>query len=156
MMSNPITNIKRMEIPEETIKERNLDDVARAVSENKEAILKGIELLATLNKSDTLDTVNALVKHKEDALENVMGELNKPQYSGTLENLSKLFLFIGELKVDEIQYFADRLNSGMEVASTSEDSVKTSYMDLLKALKDPEINRSITMLLHFLRGMGRE
>lgn len=155
-MSNPITNIKRMEISEETTNERNLDEVSRAVSENKEAILKGIDLLATLNNSGTLDTANALVKHKEDALENVMGELNKPQYSGTLENLSKLFLFIGDLKVDEIQYFADRLNTGMEVASTSEDSDKTSYMDLLKALKDPEINRSVTMLLQFLRGMGRE
>ncbi|WP_443259429.1 DUF1641 domain-containing protein [Virgibacillus sp. L01] len=155
-MSNPITNIKRKEIPEETTKERNLDEVSQAVSENKEAILKGIDLLATLNKSGSLDTVNALVKHKEDALENVMEELNKPQYSGTLENLSKLFLFIGDLKVDEIKYFADKLNTGMEVASTSEDSHKTSYMDLLKALKDPEINRSVTMLLQFLRGMGRE
>ncbi|MFC3014972.1 DUF1641 domain-containing protein [Virgibacillus litoralis] len=29
-------------------------------------------------------------------------------------------------------------------------------MDLLKALKDPEINRSVTMLLQFLRGMGRD
>ncbi|WP_209480241.1 DUF1641 domain-containing protein [Virgibacillus litoralis] len=155
-MSNPITNIKRMEIPEETTKERNIDEVSRAVSENKDAILKGIDLLANLNKSGSLDTVNALVKHKEDALENVMGELNKPQYSGTLENMSKLFLFIGDLKVDEIQYFADRLNSGMEVASTFEGSDKTSYMDLLKALKDPEINRSVTMLLQFLRGMGRD
>lgn len=144
-----------MEIPEETTKERNLDEVCQAVSENKEAILKGIDLLATLNKSGSLDTVNALVKHKEDALENVMAELNKPQYSGTLENLSKLFLFIGDLKVDEIKYFADKLNTGMEVAST-DNSDKTSYMDLLKALKDPEINRSVTMLLQFLRGMGKE
>lgn len=145
-----------MEIPEEVTHERNLDEVSQAVSENKDAILKGIDLLATLNKSGSLDMANAFVKHKEDALENVMGELNKPQYSGTLENLSKLFLFIGELKVDELRYFADRLNNGMEVASTAEDSEKTSYMDLLKALKDPEINRSVTMLLQFLRGMGKE
>lgn len=155
-MSEQISKIKRMEVPEEDVQERNLEEVSKAVSENKDAVLKGIELLATLEKNGSLEMLDALVKRKEDALENVMGELNKPQYSGTLENISKLFFFIGELKVDELHYFAERLNRGMETASTAEDSRKTSYMDLLKALKDPEINRSVTMLLQFLRGMGKE
>ncbi|MDC3413240.1 DUF1641 domain-containing protein [Aquibacillus sp. 3ASR75-11] len=154
-MASPISDIKRMELSEADVHKQNLDEVTKAVSDNKEAILKGIDLLATINKSGTLDMVNAFVKHKEEALENVMGELNKPQYSATLENLSKLFFFAGELNVDEIQYFSEKLNHGMEVASTMEDSEKTSYMELFKALKDPEINRSITMLLKFLRGMGK-
>ncbi|WP_164669236.1 DUF1641 domain-containing protein [Virgibacillus doumboii] len=155
-MSEPISKIKRMEVPEEVAHEQNLDEVSKAVSENKDAILKGIDLLASLEKNGSLDMANAIVKHKEDALENIMGELNKPQYSGTLENIGKLFFLIGELKIDELQYFGDRLNRGLEVASTIEDAERTSYMDLLKALKDPEINRSVTMLLQFLRGMGKE
>lgn len=144
-----------MEIPKEVVHEQNLEEVTRAVSENKEAILKGIDLLASINKSGSLDMMNAQVKHKEEALENVMGQLNKPQFSGTLENLSKLFLLAGKVNVDDLMYFTDKLNEGMEVASSMEGTDKTSYMDLLKALKDPEINRSITMLLALLRGMGK-
>lgn len=145
-----------MEIPEEVTKEQNLDEVTKAVSENKDAILKGIGFLSTLNENGMLDMTHALVKQKETALDNVMRELNKPQYSATLENLSKLFLFLGEFNVDELKQFTDKLNTGMDEALNTDESEKTTYMDLIKAIKDPEINRSLTMLLQFLRGMGKE
>ncbi|MFD2761978.1 DUF1641 domain-containing protein [Lentibacillus juripiscarius] len=154
-MAEKLSKIKRMEVPKETIRQRNLEEVAAAVSDNKEAILKGIDLLEALNQSETLDMMNALVKHREDALVNVMRELNKPEYAAPVENLTKLFQLAGRLDVDELQYFADRMNHAVKEAAASEASGKTSYMDLLKALKDPEINRSITMLLQFLRGMGK-
>lgn len=154
-MANPITKIKKMEIPEEVVREKNIDEVTKAVSENKDAILKGIDFLSTLNDNGLLDMTHALVKQKETALDNVMRELNKPQYSATLENVSKLFLLIGELSVDELHHFTGKLNDGLEEARTFDESQKTSFMDLIKALKDPEINRSVTMLLQFLRGMGK-
>ncbi|ALX47297.1 DUF1641 domain-containing protein [Lentibacillus amyloliquefaciens] len=155
-MAEQISRIKRMEVPEETIQEKNLDEVVKSVSENKEAILKGIDLLETLNQSGTLDMVNAFVKHREDALEHVMRELNKPEYSTILENLTNLLLMLGDMNMEDLQAFAGRLNHGVKEAAASEVSEKTSYMDLIKALKDPEINRSVTMLLQFLRGMGKD
>lgn len=155
-MANPITKIKRMEIPEEVTREQNMDEITKAVSENKEAILKGIDFLGTLNESGLLDMTHALVKQKETALDNVMRELNKPQYSATLENMMKMVLLVGELQVDDLTEFIGKLNNGLEESLAFDNSDKTSYMDLIKALKDPEINRSVTMLLQFLRGMGKE
>lgn len=157
-MANPITNIKRMEVSEEVTREQNMDEITKAVSENKEAILKGIDFLGTLNESGLLDMTHALVKQKETALDNVMRELNKPQYSATLENMMKMVLLVGELHVDELADFIGKLNNGLEesLAFDNSDKTKTSYMDLIKALKDPEINRSVTMLLQFMRGMGKE
>lgn len=155
-MAEAIRNIKRMTIPEETVREQNMEEVTKAVSENKEAIIKGIDFLKTLNDNGMLDMTHALVKQKEAALDNVMRELNKPQYSATLENVSKLFLYLGELNVDELKHFTEKLNNGMEESRTFDETEKTTYMDVLKALKDPEINRSVTMLLHFLRGMGKK
>lgn len=155
-MANPITNIKRMEVPEEVVREQNMEDVTKAVIENKEAILKGIDFLGTLNDNGLLDMTHALVKQKDTALNNVMGELNKQQYSATIENFSKLIFLIGELNVDELQHFTGKLNEGLEGARTVDGSETTSFMDLIKSLKDPEINRSVTMLLQFLRGMGKE
>lgn len=155
MMANPITNIKQMEIPEEVARDQSVLEVTKAVSENKEAIMKGIDFLSTLNDNGMLDMTHALVKQKETALDNVMRELNKPQYSATLENLSKMFLFLGELNVEELKHFTGKLNTGLEESRAVDQSEKTSYVDIIKALKDPEINRSVTMLLQFLRGMGK-
>ncbi|ASN05952.1 DUF1641 domain-containing protein [Virgibacillus necropolis] len=155
-MANPITKIKKIEIPDDVVHEQNLEEVARAVSENKDAILKGIDFLSTINDNGMLDMTHSLVKQKETALDNVMRELNKPQYSATLENVSSLFLLIGELNVEELKHFTGKLNDGLEKSRTFDESEKTSYLDLIKALKDPEINRSVTMLLQFLRGMGKE
>ncbi|GAA0613868.1 DUF1641 domain-containing protein [Virgibacillus siamensis] len=155
-MADPISNVKRMEIPKEKMQHDNLEEILVAVSENKEAILKGIDFLGTLNNNGMLDMGHALVKHKEDALENVMNELNKPQYEKVLENMMQLVFLAGELRVDELKELTGRLNSGIEAAGNSESNDKTSYFDLMKAMKDPEINRSITMLLAFLKGMGKE
>lgn len=144
-----------MEIPEEVARDQSVLEVTKAVSENKEAIMKGIDFLSTLNDNGMLDMTHALVKQKETALDNVMRELNKPQYSATLENLSKMFLFLGELNVEELKHFTGKLNNGLEESRAVDQSEKTSYVDIIKALKDPEINRSVTMLLQFLRGMGK-
>lgn len=155
-MADPISNVKQMEISKEKIQQDNLEEVIEAVSDNKEAILKGIDFLSTLNDNGMLEMSHALVKHKEDALENVMNELNKPQYAKVLENIMQLVFLAGELRVDELNDFANRLNNGMVAAGNPESNDKTSYLDVMKALKDPEINRSITMLLAFLKGMGKE
>ncbi|GAA0440558.1 DUF1641 domain-containing protein [Lentibacillus halophilus] len=154
-MAEKISNVKRMEIPEETIRQNNLEEVATAVSNHKTSILKGIDLLEALNQSEMLDTLTALVKHREAALSNITRELNKSEYAAPVENIVKLVQIAGKMDVDEMQYLADRMNHAVKEAAASETSEKTSYMDLLKALKDPEINRSVTMLLQFLRGMGK-
>lgn len=156
MMANPIRNIKRMEVSDEVIQERNIAEVIEAVSENKEAILKGIDLLATVNETGGLDIIDALIKHREVALEKFINEINKDKYAGSLENLSKFFIAMGSIPVDEIQPIINKVSEGMREAQTASEDESTSYMGMLKALKDPEINRSITMLLQFLRVMGKE
>ena len=155
-MAEAISKIKRIEVPESVLQEQDLAEISKKVSENKEAILKGIDLFAALEKSETLDALIALIKHREEALENMVQELNKPQYSATLENLSDLFLFLGQLNVEELFYFTDKLNHGMKEARNLNDEDSISFMGMIKALKDPDINRSITMLLSFLKGMGKE
>jgi uncharacterized protein YjgD (DUF1641 family) len=155
-MAEPITNIKRMEMSEETIKQHNLTEVLDAVSSNKKTILEGIDLLISLHESGALEMLNALIKQKDEALKNVVEQANKPAYATIIENLSDLFLLIGELPVDDLQHFIGKFNNGFKEARLSENKIDTSLMDLLKALKNPEVNRSVSMLFGFLQGMGRK
>lgn len=155
-MAEPIRKIKRMEISEEAIQEQNLSEVVAAVSNNKEAILKGIDLLASINESGGLEIMDALIKHREVAFEKLITEMNKERYAGSLENIMKLFVFIGNIKVDELEPLVHKVNEGISDLQSFDSDESTSYMGMLRALKDPEINRSITMLLQFLRTMGKE
>lgn len=154
-MAEPITKVKRLDISEAAIREKNLQEIQDAVAENKEAVLEGIELLASLHEKGFLEMGSAMVRHKEDALENVMKIIDKPKYAAILSNLSKLLLLLGDLKVDEMAYLLDKLNNGMQEAAATDESVKTGYLDLVRAVNNPDINRSLTMLLAFLKGLGK-
>lgn len=155
-MANPIRSIKRMELSEEAVKQHHVSEVVDSISSNKKAILEGIDLIVSLHESGALEMLNALVKQKDEALKNVVEQANKPTYASIIENMSDLFMLIGELPVDDLNHFIEKFNHGLKEARLSENKVDTSLMDLLKALKDPEVNRSVSMLLGFLQGMGRK
>src|SRR5690625_3151106 len=155
-MAVPIRKIKRMEISKEDIVEADLAEVAEAVSNNKQTILKGIDLLATIEESGGIDIMNAFIKHRKVAMEKIINEINKERYAGSLENLMKLFILIGNINVEEIEPLVQKVNEGIDDLQTIDETETTSYMGMLRALKEPEINRSITMLLQFLRTMSSE
>lgn len=145
-----------MEVSEDVQRENDLLEVTRAVSENKDAILKGIDLLTTVHESGALDMINALVKQKDQAIKNVVEQANKPTYASILENFSDLFLLTKDIPVDELGYLIGKVNQGLKEARTAENEESISYVGIIKALKNPEVNRSLTMMLGFLHGMGRE
>ncbi len=155
-MANPIKKIKRIEYSEEEIQEQNVAEVMQAISENKDSVIKGIDLLSTVNESGTLDIISALIKKRKVALENLVTELNKERYAGSIENLSELFMLLGSINTEQIEELLTKMNQGIEDAQFVSETETTSYMDLFRAIKDPEINKSITMLLEFLRVMGRD
>lgn len=154
-MAEPISNIKRIQLSEEEVKRKNLNEVLEAVSANKESVIKALNLATPLDDNGMLDFLNALIKQKEEGLNNIFTELNKDKYANALENASELLFLLGDINLDHAREFTGKVNAGMQEALMTDTEEKTSYTGMLKALKEPEINRSITMLLMFLRGMGR-
>jgi uncharacterized protein YjgD (DUF1641 family) len=50
-----------------------------------------------------------------------------------------------------------KLNSGIaRVADFRENADKLGYFDIVRSLKDPEINRALSLLFEFLKGMGED
>lgn len=154
-MGKPITGIKKYKITREEQLENDFTEVKEAVADNKEAILKGIQLLKGLEEEGTLDTAYAFTKAKNEALARFVEEISKDQYTPLLENLPSLIFLIGELDVNGMRDLTSRLNQGIEEMEHVSPEDKTSVLDLAKALKDPNVNHSLTLLLGFLRGMGR-
>ncbi|MYL34707.1 DUF1641 domain-containing protein [Pontibacillus yanchengensis] len=155
-MAKAITKIKRMEMNQEQIRAKKAQKLEDEIADNGESLEKAIELIRALDEAGMLEALTALVKHKEDAIENIVTEANKERYSNVLENISGFMFLLGEIDVSKVQELSTRLNQGMEGAMKgSKREEKTSVMDLAKALRDPEINQGVTMMLHFLKGLGR-
>lgn len=155
MMAKAISKIKRYEVSREDQVEQDVQEVKEAVADHKDSILKGVELLKALDDEGSLDAMTAFVKAKDETLANVVKEIDKDQYEPLLRNLPELVFLLGEIDMRGIRELSLRLNHGLETMKGRGTTDHTSFLDLAKALKDPEINRSITMLLHFLKGMGK-
>lgn len=154
-MAKRMTNIKKYQRTREEQVEKDVQEVKEAVADNKDAILKGIDLLKAMQETGTLDTAAAFTRSKDETLANVVKEIDKDQYEPLLRNLPELVFLLGEIHVSGVRDLSSRLNNGIESMEKQGTTDKTSFLDLAKALKDPEINRSVTMLLHFLKGMGK-
>ncbi|MEB8091811.1 helical membrane plugin domain-containing protein [Mammaliicoccus lentus] len=155
-MGERIRVIKRMEEPKEYKIEKDMKILQERLSDKKIAIEKGIDILDALEKAEALDAVHAAIVQRKVITGNIVTELNKEQYEGILDNIGNVLFMFGDLDLEEASVFVKKINNGMRVANRANSPNKTSVKDLLGALKDPEINSSITMLLNFLKGMSRE
>lgn len=157
-MAQPIRHIRKLQVSEESKRERDITEIIAALSENKEAVMEGIELLHRLHERGMLTLCNGLLAEGDKVLSIVVKELNKPQNAKVLSNMAELVLLLGSLDVERLKPIIQGAQAGLEAATeaaVAETSEKTGLFDLLKALKDPDISRAISMMLNFLKGMGR-
>jgi len=154
-MAKPITTIRKKELSNEEKRKQNLSEIEQALADNKEAILEGIECMKKLHESGALELFNALISRKEQVLENIVKEAKKEPNLKTLKNLSGLIMLFGSFDIEKVQMMSAKVNNGIKEAMDHRNTKSTSLFQLLTALKDPDINRAVTMLMKFLKGMGK-
>lgn len=154
-MAERITKINRIQKTDEQIKQESLDEVTTAIAENKESILKAINIISTLDDAKLLDALSGAVKDRGVIANKFAVELNKDQYSGLISNMASLVFLLGDLDVDDLSTTLNKVNKGLRVANQANPNQKTSITGLMGILKDDEMNRSLTYMLNLLKGMSR-
>lgn len=156
-MSKPISTIDRIRVNDETKKERNLDEIESALAKNKVAVLETIDLLGNLQERGILELLNGLFSQGDEVFRIAVQEMNKPNNARVVENLVGLASVLGSIDIGQLKGFTEKANNGLREATEGDSGDgPINLFQLLGALKDPEINRSIAMLLKFLKGMGKE
>jgi len=154
-VAKAIQQIERTPVVPEEKASHDKEALLTALLERREAIEKSIHFLQRVDEQGVLDTLTALVGQGDKVMGVVSRELNKPHNSTMLVHFVKLAEMIGELDIEKLQPLIARVNQGLEKAdelvSTGET---TTLFDMLKALKDPDVNRAITALFGFLKGAG--
>lgn len=157
-MAKQITNIKHLVTSEETRRQNDLNEVEAAIADNKEAVLSAIDLTRHLHDKGLLDIMNGALSQGEEVLDIAVKEINKTQNSNVIANGVGLALMLGTLDVDRLKVLTEKLNQGVREATAdgTEEDGPSNVFQLMKLLKDPEINHSLGLLVNFLKGMGRE
>ena len=156
-MAKAIKQIKRIEVSEEEKRANDLKEIEDALIENKDALLETLNVVGGMKERGILTLLNGLFGEGDRVLKVLVDLLNVPENTTALKNLMLLFGAAGKINVQDLEPLLLKVNAGIEnVAEHSEGTEKTGYLDLLRALKDPEINRSLTILMTFLKGMGKD
>ncbi|WP_433744381.1 DUF1641 domain-containing protein [Falsibacillus pallidus] len=156
-MAKATTNIQQMVMTEEEKRNNDLREVEDALLKNKTAIMESLDILGHMHDRGILSMLKGLLGQGDKVLDVLVHAVDKPENTNTIKNLLLMFGVLGTLDVKHLEPLLLKINAGIARVNSEvkdKDEKKTSYFELAKSLKDPEVNRTITMALNFLKGMG--
>jgi uncharacterized protein YjgD (DUF1641 family) len=156
-MAKAISSIKRFELTPEDQRKKDLEEVENALIKNKESILELLTAVGHMHDRGVISLLNGLFGQGDKVLNVLVKALDKPEATNTIKNLLLMVGTLGTINVQQLEPLLLKLNSGIaRVAEFKDTDEKTSYFDFVRSLKDPEVNRAITLLITFLKGMGED
>jgi uncharacterized protein YjgD (DUF1641 family) len=156
-MAMPIKTIKRIELTEEQKKEQTLDSLLTEVVQTKDSLVETLDLLQELHNSGILDAINSLVKTKEEVAKIAVGQMTREPVTNMINNAMAAGGVLTQMDPEMTKKLMGSVAKGLERAEQGLQSNSTTGMlDIMKALKDPDMNRAITFGLNLLKGIGEE
>jgi|SRR3954453_4240805 uncharacterized protein YjgD (DUF1641 family) len=154
-MAKPIKVIQRTELTDEQKKMHSLENLLSGVAQNKDSLLETLNLIQELHDSGIMDALGSLLKAKEKAAKIAVGQLTRQPVTNMINNAMAAGGILTELDPETTNKLAQSLTAGLKKAEQGlEADYKLGLFDLMKALKDPDINRALGFGFNLLKGMG--
>lgn len=154
-MGKPITLIAKEESTQEQLKSQTLDRLVDDLSNHSDGLRQGMELLQELHDSGILDIAVALLQAKEKVAKIALDQVGRQPVTNMINHVVAAASAISETEPDTTKKIVKCLSNGMAQAEASlEMDNKVRPFQLLKMLRDPDINRSIIFGLNLLKGIG--
>lgn len=155
-MAAPITSIKLKEQTPEEIQQEKLLELQSLITEQKQAINKIFEITAELDDAGVLDAVKAMLVAKEDIAEIAVDQVSREPVTNLINHVMNVSGMLTNIDPGVTEKLAASVERGLNEAELYGGNNRAiSVFELMKSLKDPDINRSIKYGLHFLKGMGK-
>ncbi|MFT9849742.1 helical membrane plugin domain-containing protein [Aneurinibacillus sp. REN35] len=156
-MAKPTTVVNRNEPTEAEKQAQSLGELIGFVAKNGEALQETLRIIQLLHESGALEVIGGLIESREKVMEIGVSQLSKPTMTRGVNNVMGAVGMLGELEPDTVKKVFEGIVNGMQhSAEEVRAGKKTGMMDLMKAYKDPDINRAMTVMLGFLKGMGQK
>ena len=155
-MARPITQLKKKELTPEEIRQQKLQELEALLAEQDQALNKLLEITGDLNDAGILDAVLAMVKAKEGIAEVVIHQATREPVTNLINNMMSAAGALTAIDPATTEKLASSVASGLKEAEADQkNDQKIGLFQMMKALRDPDINRSIKFGLSFLKGMGK-
>ncbi|GLV63832.1 hypothetical protein Bmyc01_25020 [Bacillus mycoides] len=155
-MAAPIQAIQKQELTEEEIKQQKLEDLKELLANNEEALNQMFNIVGELNDIGMLEAANSMLKAKEPIAKIVLGQVTREPVTNLINNMMGAAGALTELDPELTKKLIGSVLTGMDEGNQHlQNNKKVGILDLMKVLRDPDINRAIGFGLHFLKGMGK-
>ncbi|UNP77828.1 DUF1641 domain-containing protein [Bacillus nitratireducens] len=155
-MAAPIQAIQKQELTEEEMKQQKLEDLKELLANNEDALNQMFNIVGELNDIGMLEAANSMLKAKEPIAKIVLGQVTREPVTNLINNMMGAAGALTELDPKLTKKLVGSVLTGMDEGNQHlQSNKKVGILDLMKVLKDPDINRAIGFGLHFLKGMGK-
>ncbi|MBP0725739.1 DUF1641 domain-containing protein [Bacillus sp. RG28] len=154
-MAKPITKIDEPVLTEKEIQAQSLEKVLQDLSQNADGIIETIKLLQELHDSGILGAINNLVAAKEQVAKILVGQMLRPPVITAINNAMAAAGAITEIDPETTKKLMGGLSKGLQKAEEGfQSNKKVGVFELVKLIRDPDVNRVIKFSLNLLKGLG--
>ncbi|WP_423410581.1 DUF1641 domain-containing protein [Heyndrickxia sp. MSNUG] len=154
-MAKPIRQISRGVPNLKEEQDKAIDEILKALADNKEAVLSFIELTKELHEVSVFDSASSLLKQRNDVGVIAMQQINQPAVHNIIKSGFGLFKFLGAMQPAQLETLLQGVTLGLKrMSRTGEKGKKQSIWKMRIRLRSPEIRAAMTTMVDFLEGMG--
>jgi len=154
-MAEAIRRIEADPNNSKTEHEENLAAILEQIAANRKTIQDSLTILSELHESGLLAIVKGVLATRDKVGAIAMEQVNQPGMHHLIKNGINAIELLTAIEPEEIKQVFDSITSGLKHATqqTDQQPIKGTW-GLLKAMKDPNVQASLTMMIKFLQGMG--
>ncbi|MFS0553760.1 DUF1641 domain-containing protein [Brevibacillus sp. 179-C9.3 HS] len=154
-MARPISKVVEPVLTEKEKQDQTVESVLQALAKNPEGIQATIKLLQELHESGILGALNAAVEAKEDIAKIVVGQMVRPPVTNIINNAMAAAGGLAELDPEMTKKLMGGVTKGLLRADDAlRSGEKVGILDVMRALRDPDINRAMGFGINLLKGLG--
>jgi uncharacterized protein YjgD (DUF1641 family) len=155
-LASPISAIQKHELIDEQRKQQKLEYLTTLLADHEEALNKLMGIVGELNDVGVFEAANAMLQAKEKIAKIALGQINREPITNMINNLMNAAGVLTSLDPELAKKLAGSVAAGMDEGNKHLQShTKIGMFDLIKALKDPDINRAVGFGVHFMKGLGK-
>ncbi|WP_160032439.1 DUF1641 domain-containing protein [Paenibacillus sp. An7] len=156
-MASPITQINRQCPTEEELRELDLERLAEGAAKSNPGLLMFMDIIQEMYEAGYLEIVQGMVKNRENVMPHVFEFMKVSGMPVVLKNAVTGFQFLSMLEPHKVQRTMNAVSQGLNKAlDTDKELEQKGFFDLLHMMKDPDVIRSATIMLNFLKSMGEQ
>lgn len=154
-MATPINSIRKNVLTDEQIAEQKLESLKQLVSENDSAVQQILKLVGELDSIGALEAANKMLEAKEEVANIALGQLTSKPVTNMINNMMGAAGALASLDPAVTEKLVGGLMSGVDEANKAvAENDKISTFQLVRMMKDPDVNRAMNFGIHFLKGLG--